>query len=144
MNRILKTTVVAIVAVVLVGLSACQSGKYDQKVVDNLLEKENCTEADYKTLINQANYALDDAEKSGDLSKWVKENSEEAMSVVSIAFTLSTQKAFDSDFPSSLDSKVDALTNRIEELSSVLTDSVLDKVGTEISNAADKILGAFE
>jgi len=93
-------------------LVSCQGG-YDQAKVDKL-DKEN---PDFEVMIEQANYALDDAEKAGDIEKWEKENPKEAESAAAMAIAIALMKE-DPSFPKELKEEADKLMERFEKLTS--------------------------
>lgn len=98
-------------------LAACGSGHYDQKVVDELTNnKENYTEKDYKTMVDQLGYALDDAEGAKDFGKWAEENEQEAMSIMGLYMALDMLSEQDSNFPESLQKDVKSLSKRAKTL----------------------------
>ncbi len=98
-------------------LSACSAGSYDQKKVDQLIEnKESYTANDYQTMIDQVGYALDDAEKAGNFEKWASENEEECQALMGLGLALQECAESDSDFPASKKDEVKKLVDRINKL----------------------------
>lgn len=98
-------------------LAACGSGHYDQKVVDELIDnKENYSEKDYKTMVEQLGYALDDAEGAKDLGKWEEENEQKAVGMMGLYMALNILSEQDSNFPESLQKDVKSLSKRVNKL----------------------------
>lgn len=98
-------------------LTACGGGHYDQNVVDKLInDKGNYTEKDYTTMVEQLGYALDDVESAKDLNKWEKENEQEAISMMELYMALLMYSEEESDFPETLKKDVKSLGERIEAI----------------------------
>ncbi len=98
-------------------LSACSAGSYDQKKVDQLLEnKEAYTANDYQTMIDQVGYALDDAEKAGNFEKWASENEEECQALMGLGLALQECAEADSNFPASKKDEVKKLMARWKKI----------------------------
>lgn len=113
----MKNNIFSLFAVCALLLASCSKG-YDQNIVDKL-DKNS---PDYfKVLIEQANYALDDAENAPDLEKWDndKENEKEAEFLVSACLGIGMTKD-DPSFPAELKEDAEKLLKRFDKLADKL------------------------
>lgn len=97
-------------------LTACGGGHYDQNVVDKIINKKNFTEKDYTIMVEQLGYALDDVEGAKDLNKWEKENEQEAMSMATMYMALYICSEDEPNFPETLKKDVKSLSARFEAI----------------------------
>lgn len=98
-------------------LSACSAGSYDQKKVDQLLEnKEAYTANDYQTMIDQVGYALNDVEKADNFEKWAAENEKECEALMGLGLALKECAESDPDFPASKKDEVKSLMKRFDKV----------------------------
>lgn len=103
----MKKFVLIAVAMLTVLVTSCSKG-YDQAKVDNI-DKES---PDFKVMIEQANYALDDVENAPDLEKWVKENEKEAESLLGLVMAVSL---VENELPDNLKDDAQKLAKRYEK-----------------------------
>lgn len=119
-----------IIALLTMILASC-SGGYDQKKVDALDKKDELSKADYELMIEQANYALDDLDKYGDVQKWANENAKEAESLAGMIVALGFCSELDNQFPESLKDELKALDKRTEKYTTALLEIASKSGGVE-------------
>lgn len=104
----MKKFVLIAVVMLTVLVTSCSKG-YDQAKVDNI----DMESPDFKVMIEQANYALDDAENAPDLEKWLNENEKEAISMLSMCFAVSVRE---NELPDNLKDDAQKLAKRFEKI----------------------------
>lgn len=122
----MKKFVLIAVAMLTVLVTSCSKG-YDQAKVDNI-DKES---PDFKVMIEQANYALDDVENAPDLEKWVKENEKEAESLLGLCLAVSL---VENELPDNLKEDAQKLAKRYEKIGDKLVPFMFGKDGAEQTN----------
>lgn len=95
-------------------MTSCGGG-FDKAKVDKI-NIDNPSVDDYKVMVEQAKYGLDDIEKAGDVTKFEKENPEEAEAVVGLCFALAVCQDADPDFPKDLKDEVKEITKRFDKV----------------------------
>lgn len=123
-------------AFLVVILTSC--GGYDQSKVDELEKKisddKELSESDYRTMVEQLNYILDDIDNAKDLEKWEKENSEEVEDFMGLSFALSISRESDSNFPKDLNKDVDEIEKRLKKMQN----EVMKKSGVEAVEVSEE------
>ena len=122
----MKKFVLIAVAMLTVLVTSCSKG-YDQAKVDNI-DKES---PDFKVMIEQANYALDDVENAPDLEKWVKENEKEAESLLGLCLAVSL---VENELPDNLKDDAQKLAKRYEKIQDKLTTVIFEGSGAGQTN----------
>lgn len=117
----MKKVFFAVMAMFAIVMVSCSSG-YNQKTVDDLMAKleklgddQKPSEADYKTAIEQLNYAYDEMEKSGDPVKFEEQNPKIAESVMQLSFIVA-MAGFDEDCPESVKKDMEDLSARAKKI----------------------------
>ena len=90
---------------------------YDQEVVDSLCNTNEFHPADWKTMVEQTNYALDDAEKATNKQKWCEENKQEVVSMMGMLMYLGmSSTAYPNQYPEDLRNEIKALIQRGDKI----------------------------
>ncbi len=130
---------------VCLALASCGGGKYDQKVVDELGNKKELTNEDYKTLIKQVNYGLDDAEKAQNVEQWADANEQEASSIIGMTIALGMASQLDPKFPGDLKEDVQKLTERCDKvLHNVIEKAMQEALGAQPTSPSDSTATVIE
>ena len=90
---------------------------YDQEVVDSLCTNIKFQPADWKTMVKQTNYALDDAEKATNKQKWCEDNKQEVVSMMGMLMYLGmSSTAYPNQYPEDLRNEIKALIQRGDKI----------------------------
>lgn len=115
----MKKIALMFAAMMVMIMTSC-SGGYDQKKVDELEKKvsanQELTSSDYKTMVEQCNYIIDDMEGAKNDAEWEKENSKEAEALFSMAIALSFASEADENFPKDLKGDVEKIKDRFKKI----------------------------